>query len=173
MDILQKKYVRCIQQVNIYNFGHMQCNAAHTHTHHSAFLILFCSFLFFSLSHSLTCPWPSLDCCLRWGFILRFNRMSKYDHIYFPCDVRKFNWDAYCYNYTLGLLRYIGQETLEDFDQARRRMRKFRIAHYFVLIIYYSFLASIFYGLGYLFGINAIIRVRIDRILYGLSQNAI
>lgn len=156
----------------------MQCDAAIQPTcsciQHFSFLFFFC---LFSLSF---CHLPFAVArflftliVLYLGFILRFNRMSKHDHIYFPCDVRKFNWDAYCYNYTLGLLRYIGQETLEDFDQARRRMRKFRIAHYFVLIIYYSLLASIIYGLGYLFGINEIIRVRIGRILHGLSLNAI
>lgn len=85
--------------------------------------------------------------------------------MYFPCDVRKFNWDAYCYNYTLGLLRYIGNETLDEFDQARRRMRKFRIAHYFVLIAYYTLLAAIYYGLGHIFGINSTIRTQIERIL--------
>lgn len=85
--------------------------------------------------------------------------------MYFPCDVRKFNWDAYCYNYTLGLLRYIGNETLDNFDEARRRMRKFRVAHFFVLIVYYSLLALIYYAFGHLLGINEKIRIQIDRFL--------
>lgn len=83
--------------------------------------------------------------------------MSEYDKKFFPSDVRKFDWDSYCYNYTLGLLRYIGNETLDDFEPARRRMRKFRIAHFFVLVIYYTLLALLYYGLGRLFGINDIL----------------
>lgn len=91
--------------------------------------------------------------------------MSEHDKVYFPSDVRKFNWDAYCYNYNLGLLRYIGQEELEDFEPARRRMRKFRIAHLFVLIIYYSILACVYYGLGQLLGINNFICSKISNLL--------
>lgn len=88
--------------------------------------------------------------------------MSEYDRKYFPSDVRRFNWDAYCYNYNLGLLRYIGQEELDDFEPARRRMRKFRFAHFFVLVIYYSILAFVYYGLGHLLGINDFICSKIS-----------
>lgn len=147
MDILQKEYVRSIRQVNLYNLTHeMQ-----RHEWNFARLLLLLVLFLLALCHSL-CPFN-----FRLGLILRFGRMSKYDHMYFPCDVRKFKWDEYCYNYTLGLLRYIGQETLDDFDRARRRMRKFRIAHFFVLIIYYSLLALIFYGFSHLFSINAMV----------------
>lgn len=84
--------------------------------------------------------------------------MSPPDQIYFPSDVRKYSWDEYRYNYHLGLLRYIGLESLQDFGPARKRMYKFRIAHFFVLVIYYSLLAAFWYFIGYLFGINNYIR---------------
>lgn len=90
--------------------------------------------------------------------------MNEHDQSYFPSDVRKFQWDAFCYNYNLGLLRYIGKETLQDFEPARRRMRKFYVAHCFLLVIYYSLLATFFFYLGRLFGINAMISPYIDRI---------
>lgn len=96
-------------------------------------------------------------------------RMNEYDKQYFPCDVRKFQWDSYCYNYNLGLIRYIGNETLDDFEPARRRMRRFYIAHFFVLVIYYSLLAIFYFYLGRLFGINGLIASLIDRI--GFSFN--
>lgn len=92
--------------------------------------------------------------------------MTAADKKFFPSDVRKFDWDSYCYNYNLGLLRYIGNENLDDFDGARRRMRKFRIAHFFVLIIYYSILALIYYGLGRLFGINAMLSSWFDQFMH-------
>lgn len=92
--------------------------------------------------------------------------MHEHDKQYFPSDVRKFHWDSYCYNYNLGLLRYIGNETLDDFEPARRRMRKFYIAHFFVLIIYYSLLATFYFYMGRLFGINDLIASQIDRIEY-------
>lgn len=92
-------------------------------------------------------------------------RMNENDKRFFPSDVRKYDWNSYAYNYNMGLLRYIGNDTLEDFDAARRRMRKFRIAHYFVLAIYYSFLALIYYGLGRLFGINNILSNWYDRLM--------
>lgn len=92
--------------------------------------------------------------------------MCEYDKQFFPSDVRKFNWDAYCYNYNLGLLKYIGNETLDDFEPARRRMRKFYIAHFFVLCIYYSLLATFWFYFGRLFGINNLISSQIDRMAY-------
>ncbi|XP_031634319.1 fatty acyl-CoA reductase wat-like [Contarinia nasturtii] len=93
-----------------------------------------------------------------------YERMCDHDKAYFPSDVRNFQWDAYCYNYNLGLLRYIGNETIEDFEPARRRMRKFHIAHLFVLAIYYTLLALLYYYLGRLFGINNLISSQIQRI---------
>lgn len=92
--------------------------------------------------------------------------MDEYDKQYFPSDVRKFQWDSYCYNYNLGLLRYIGNEELGDFEPARRRMRKFYIAHFFVLVVYYSLLATFYFYLGRLFGINGLIASQINRIEY-------
>lgn len=91
-------------------------------------------------------------------------RMHEHDVQFFPSDVRKFKWDSYCYNYNLGLLRYIGNEQLGDFEPARRRMRKFYIAHFFVLVIYYSLLATFYFYMGRLFGINGLISSFIDRI---------
>lgn len=98
-------------------------------------------------------------------FILVFlHRMSKHDQLYFPSDVRKFNWDEYCYNYNLGLLRYIGNDTLTDFEPARKRMKKFYVAHFCVLVIYYSLLGLFYFYLGRLLGINNLISSQIDRI---------
>lgn len=86
------------------------------------------------------------------------NRMTKDDMKFFPSDTRNYNWEDYRYNYHLGLLRYIGQDTLDEFGPARKRMFRFKIAHFFVLIVYYSFLASIYYFFGELCGINNSIR---------------
>lgn len=91
-------------------------------------------------------------------------RMCEHDKLYFPSDVRKFHWDAYCYNYNLGLLRYIGNDDLEDFEPGRRRMRKFFVAHFFVLVIYYSLLAVFYFYLGRLMGINNLINNQFERI---------
>lgn len=91
--------------------------------------------------------------------------MNENDKIFFPSDVRKYDWDSYAYNYNMGLLRYIGKDSLENFDAARRRMRNFRIAHYFVLAFYYSFLALIYYALGRLFGINNMLSNWYDRLM--------
>lgn len=92
--------------------------------------------------------------------------MCEHDKLFFPSDVRTFNWDTYCYNYNLGLMRYIGNEILGDFEPARRRMRKFYIAHFFVLVIYYSFLATFYYYFGRLIGINKLISSQIERVEY-------
>lgn len=98
-------------------------------------------------------------------FALEFFRMCEEDQSYFPSDVRKFDWDAYCYNYNLGLMRYIANDLLDDFEPARRRMRKFYIAHFFVLVIYYSLLALFYFYLGRLFGINQLISSQFEYIV--------
>lgn len=90
--------------------------------------------------------------------------MTIHDQKYFPSDVRKYNWYEYRYNYHLGLLRYIGIESLVDFEPARRRMTKFKIAHYIVLVCYYSLLAAFYYLFGHLFGINNIIRSTMSKL---------
>lgn len=84
--------------------------------------------------------------------------MDVHDQKFFPSDTRNYNWDEYRYNYHLGLLRYIGLETLADFGPARKRMFRFKIAHFFVLIVYYALLASMYYFVGHMLGINNIIR---------------
>lgn len=80
--------------------------------------------------------------------------MNAADMKFFPSDVRKYDWRQYRYNYHLGLLRYIGNIDLEDFSKARKRMQKFRIAHYFILVIYYLLLATFYFYFGRLLGIN-------------------
>lgn len=84
--------------------------------------------------------------------------MTAHDQKFFPSDARKYSWNEYRYNYHLGLLRYIGLDTLDDFGPARKRMLKFKIAHFFVLVVYYALLASIYYFIGHMVGINDIIR---------------
>lgn len=81
-------------------------------------------------------------------------RMNKYDKLFFPSDVRKFDWDSFCYNYALGMIRYIARENLESLESAGRRQLMLRIAHYFTLVIYYSLLALFYYYLGRLICIN-------------------
>lgn len=98
------------------------------------------------------------------SFAVSISRMNNYDRQYFPSDVRNFHWDSYCYNYNLGLLRYIGNEKLEDFAPARRRMRRFQIAHIFVLIVYYSLLAIFYFYLGRLTGVNNLISSQLNHI---------
>lgn len=61
-------------------------------------------------------------------------------------------------------MRYIGNETIEDFEPARRRMRKFYVAHYIVLAIYYTLLALFYFYLGRLLGINKLISSQIDQL---------
>lgn len=80
--------------------------------------------------------------------------MTKDDHKFFPSDVRKYDWDQYRYNYHLGLLRYVGKETVADVEVARKRLFKFRVAHFVVLIFYYMMWAAFYFYLGRLFGIN-------------------
>lgn len=80
--------------------------------------------------------------------------MTKEDKLFFPSDVRKYDWDHFRYNYHLGLLRYVGNETVGEVDVARRRLLKFRVAHFIVLIFYYSMWFIFYYNLGRLFGIN-------------------
>lgn len=100
-----------------------------------------------------------------------FFRMNEYDKRYFPADVRNFEWDSFCYNYNLGLLRYIGKDNLNNFEPARRRMRKFRIAHFFVLIFYYTLLALFYFYLGRLIGVNQSISTFVDCIKNMIKWN--
>lgn len=95
--------------------------------------------------------------------------MNEFDKLFFPSDVRKFDWDAFCYDYNMGLLRYIGKDNLENVEPARKRMRKFRIAHFFVLVVYYSLLALFYFYLGRLLGINQLICSQIDNLCYMLQ----
>lgn len=97
--------------------------------------------------------------------------MSIHDQKFFPSDARKYNWDEYRYNYHLGLLRYIGLETLDDFAPARKRMLRFKIAHFFVLIVYYAVLASVYYLIGHMLGINDVIRSWIAQMIWKKKKN--
>lgn len=80
--------------------------------------------------------------------------MDENDKKFFPSDVRKYDWDSFRYNYHLGLLRYVGNEEVADNEVARRRMLKFRIAHFVLLIFYYMMWLAFYFYLGRLFGIN-------------------
>lgn len=55
---------------------------------------------------------------------------------------------------------------MDDFEPAHRRMRKFYIAHFFLLVIYFSLLALFYFYMGRLFGINQLISTQIERIDY-------
>lgn len=83
--------------------------------------------------------------------------MSSDDHLFFPCDVRKFQWEEFRLNYFLGMFQYIGKDSLDSIDANRKRLRKFQIAHYFVLFFYYAIIGWITYSLGRLFGFNAFV----------------
>lgn len=83
-----------------------------------------------------------------------FCRMTDADHKFFPCDIRKFCWEEFRLNYHLGIMQHIGKETLDHFDDSRRRLRWFQIAHFIVLTIYYSTFAVITFYLSRFFGIN-------------------
>lgn len=80
--------------------------------------------------------------------------MNEYDKKFFPSDVRKFDWDKFCTSYALGIMHYLGKDDLEDFGPARRMTRIFRIAHFFVLVFYYSLLGLFYFYLGRFLGIN-------------------
>lgn len=76
------------------------------------------------------------------------------DQKFFPCDIRKFSWAEFRINYYLGLVHYVGQEELNNFDAARVKYGKMEMAHRFVVIFYYVFLISLYYYFGKIIGIN-------------------
>lgn len=82
-----------------------------------------------------------------------YDRMQLADRKYFPCDVRLFNFRDYSPTYIRGMRKYIGHEDVETNQHlARAKYRKLRILHKLVLVIYYTFLAMMFYFLLKFFG---------------------
>lgn len=81
--------------------------------------------------------------------------MSQEDREYFPIDVDRFNWQKFAPKYAIGLRKYIAKEPMDNLDRAKRKLEKLRIAHYCVLVIYYSLLAIFYFYLFKLCGINA------------------
>lgn len=86
--------------------------------------------------------------------ILLISRMDKNDQKYFPCDIRKFDWAEYRINYHLGLILYVGQEELNNFDAARKKYRIMAFCHSCVCIFYYAFFIMLYYFLGNILGVN-------------------
>lgn len=80
--------------------------------------------------------------------------MAKCDQMFFPCDIRKFDWFNFRINYHLGLMKYIGLESLDHFDQARIKYKKLIYAHYIAIFAYYMFFGVVYYLLGRCLGIN-------------------
>lgn len=78
--------------------------------------------------------------------------MTPDDRIYFPSDVRKYNFYDYRYIYYLGMRGYLVKEILFDLDKAKRKMLIMKCAHVFVLFIYYLIIGSFVYFVLKYFG---------------------
>ncbi|XP_055918138.1 fatty acyl-CoA reductase wat-like [Eupeodes corollae] len=66
-------------------------------------------------------------------------RMTPEDRDFFPSDVRRYSWSAFLYDYLNGLKIYIGLESLDDAEKAKKKYKRLEIMHLFILCAYYGF----------------------------------
>lgn len=71
--------------------------------------------------------------------------MTDADSKFFPCDMRKINWDAFFTVYIVGLRRYMAKEDLTNVESAKRRYKRLAIIHYTLLFIFYVSLLCLIY----------------------------
>ena len=86
------------------------------------------------------------------------SRMSKYDQDFYPSDVRRFNWSAFTLQYNNGLRVYISMEKLTISEASKRRYFYMKVAHVFVLILYYGLHCLVFGGIAMKLGFFAYIQ---------------
>lgn len=68
------------------------------------------------------------------------DRMHPYDQVYFPCDVRKYKWETYAFNYYHGIKRYLGNDDINRSHTYAVKARVLKVAHSLIKMLYYSFL---------------------------------
>lgn len=64
--------------------------------------------------------------------------MTKADQIFFPSDLRKYNFKDYVHTYYKGMRTYIVKETDFNVEKAKSKLRKLQAAHAVILVFYYS-----------------------------------
>lgn len=69
------------------------------------------------------------------------DRMHPYDQVYFPCDVRKYKWDTYSFNYYHGIKRYLGNDDINRSHTFVFKAKVLKISHILIKMLYYSFLS--------------------------------
>lgn len=79
--------------------------------------------------------------------------MTTDDKIYFPSDIRKYNFQDYSIVYYLGLRQYIIKEHTFDLKRAKTKVTIVKYIHKLVLCGYYGIIGTIVYFLLNSFGI--------------------
>lgn len=81
------------------------------------------------------------------------DRMHPYDKAYFPCDVRKYKWDTYSFNYYHGIKRYLGNDDINQTHTYVFKAKVLTVAHTIIKFLYYSFLAYLSFVILRKFGL--------------------
>ncbi|KAL1379276.1 hypothetical protein pipiens_015019 [Culex pipiens pipiens] len=76
-----------------------------------------------------------------------YDAMTADDQTFFPVDIRRVKWAEFFPTYLLGLRKYIVRESLDNLEQAKRKFRLLKAAHYVVLALIYVALAYVGYAL--------------------------
>ncbi|XP_001868544.2 fatty acyl-CoA reductase wat [Culex quinquefasciatus] len=76
-----------------------------------------------------------------------YDAMTADDQTFFPVDIRRVRWAEFFPTYLLGLRQYIVRESLDNLEQAKRKFRLLKAAHYVVLALVYVALAYVGYVL--------------------------
>lgn len=71
--------------------------------------------------------------------------MTPFDRKYFPVVDGNMDFLAFAPKYASGLRMHMAKEPMDNLEQARRHYTRQKIAHYTVLVIYYSLIASFYY----------------------------
>lgn len=71
--------------------------------------------------------------------------MHVYDREYFPCDVRKYNWDTYSFNYYHGIKRYLGNDDINQTQKYVFKAKVLTVVHLIIKTLYYMFLSYLGY----------------------------
>lgn len=71
--------------------------------------------------------------------------MTPFDRKYFPVVNGNMDFLAYAPKYATGLRMYMAKEPMDNLEQARRKYTRQKIAHYSVLVVYYSLVAGFYY----------------------------
>lgn len=66
-----------------------------------------------------------------------WKRMSQIDRELFDFDISTLDWDAYCFTFIRGGRVYLLKDPLETIPEGIAKRRKFRVAHYTVIFLFW------------------------------------